>query len=238
MNKQLIKSLVIMIAVMCSFQFANAAGAGTAASPYTVCATSGFKLDATVTGAAASGYIWKDNAGTLIPSQTTATYTIAAPGTAVTTVTTVKYYVQATISGTSCPSDVDTIYVTLVPPATLTVPTFANVCALLTGGSATTMNLSVTSTPATLPTGVTVSYSNWSAAVTPASGYGTITQGAAGSGNATTTTPTVAGSYTYNVTSSYAGLDVNTANFCQGSSAAHITINPLPAKPAATISAN
>ncbi|KAA5532105.1 hypothetical protein F0919_14990 [Taibaiella lutea] len=230
-KKSIFRSLAIVVASVCA-SFASFAGTGTSADPYTVCAASGYKLTAATSIASgtvnASGYRWKDNSGTVL-SETSSALTVSAAATPVTSTTTLHYTVEAS-SGAGCYSDPQDIYVTLVPAPTLTAPTLANSCAMNTGATASTINLTApTSSAPTLPSGVTITWGNWSGGT----GTGTITQGS--NGAATTPTPGTAGSYTYSVTSSYSGMNV-TGSACSSTATATIVIDPLPIAPSTTIS--
>jgi trimeric autotransporter adhesin len=225
MNKtSIFRSLATIVAVVCA-SFASFAGTGTSADPYTVCAVSGYKLTASTTGAAA--YRWKDITNGTTPSGTTANLEVAAQ-TGITSVTTLHYTVEAQ-STAGCYSDPQDIYVTLVPAPTLTAPTLANICAVNTGGTASTINLSApTSSAPTLPTGVTIAWGNWSGGT----GTGAVTQ--TGSGTATTPQPSASGSYSYAITATYSGMNVG-GSACSSTATASVTIDALPAAPTTTI---
>lgn len=220
-TKSIFKSLATAVALLFVSQ-ASFAGTGTNADPYTVCASSGYKLTAATTGAAS--YRWKDNSGAVITSSTTADLSITAQ-TGITSITNVHYTVEA-LSSAGCYSDPQDIYVSLIPAATLTAPTLAAICAANTGATASSITLNApTSTVPTLPTGVTIAWGQWS------DGTNTISTT---NGAATATAPTAAGTYNYSIVAHYDGMNVGGAA-CTSTATASIIINALPAAPTTTI---
>ena len=233
MNIRIIKSMAMAAAMILTSYASFALGDGTVSNPYTVCAASGYKLTASASIASgstvnASGYKWIDDGGNTL-SETSANLTVAAPATAVTTSTTLHYKVEASSTSAGCYSDPQDIYVILVPAPTLTAPTLAAICAWnssTTSATASIITLAApTSSAPSLPTGVTIGWGSW----TGSTGTGAITAtGSAGSGTATTPSPQNAGTYTYSITSGYAGLNVGNGAACAATSQASIIINPLP----------
>jgi len=229
-TKSIFKSLASIAAlVAASYASFAAPGTGTSNDPYTVCATSGYKLTASTTISSgtvnASGYRWKDNSGAVITGATSATYEVAAASSPVTSTTTLHYTVEAS-SGAGCYSDPQDIYVTLVPAPDVAVPTLANACAINTGGTASTVNLSATSSAPTLPSSVSINWSSWTGT------GGTITQGSAGA--ASVAGLGTAGTYTYSITATYNNMNVG-GSACSTTKTASITIDPIPAAPSTTI---
>lgn len=215
-----LKSFVLGVMALAATVSVNA-GNGTQATPYTVCATSGFKLTTPAINNAT--YQWFDVNDAPISGATNNVYQLVASN--ATVVSTTSYKVQVTNSD-GCASEKSTFYVTSIPAPTVTATAsdYA-VC----GNATETLNLTATATMASLPASVTYSYawtgSNGTSAINNASAV-----------IATTTSPSTAGSYTYLATVTYTGIDV-AGNGCTATGTTPtVSINAAPAAPAATIS--
>ena len=217
-----LKSLVLGAMALVATVSANA-GNGTSGNPYTVCATSGFKLTAnTVAGAS---YQWFDANDVAIASATSSVYQL--PASNVTTVTTTSYKVQIT-SAEGCVSEKSTFYVTNIPaPAVAAIANDYSVC----GNASQSITLTATPTMAALPTSVTYSYA-W----TGSNGTGAINNSTAAVAN--TTSPTTPNAYTYTAAVSYVGIDVPGTGCNATGTTDPVVINAAPAAPTATISAS
>lgn len=227
MNKNSIKSLVLgFIALFTTIS--AIAGSGTQGDPFKVCSEAGFKLTSNLTVPSGQTYTyqWFTQSGAAISGQTGVSMSLPTLSTSSVKDTVFKVVAY---NAQSCPSDTGSIYVKLVPKPTDTA-IVDNSAFCSAQAAATTLNLNghVATNPS-IPSGVTFTYA-WSST---ASTINNPTQLAA-----TTTPPTAAGDYVYNLKVNYSGLDAYPASggACEVSSDVHVTVSQTPSTPGATIS--
>lgn len=230
-------TIITIIASLSLLSATSFAGSGTAASPFTVCKGSQFKLTSNAY-ADPTTFTWTkisgDASGTAatLPSGTNVqgTYLITTTGSDAAG-DTLKYSLMIT-SEEGCISTVQTFYVVVVDPSVnlaLGAGTNDDYCQESIVAAGETINLVATSPNAgyTIPNNT---YS-WSVASAPATVENV---------NAATTTGNVTsapGTYTFTVNTS-AAVDIAPVGGCVASASVAVTINPTPSAPTVTISAD
>lgn len=232
MNKSTIKSLVLLFAMLLSTAASFAAGTGSSTSPYLVCGKTGFKLTSSVAIPTGGSIKWFKADGSAISGATAISQTFAAMNTDTSSAILDTVFKIVVYSDQGCPSDTGKIYVKVVPPPTLHV-TADNQMFCSANSAASTIQLGASTTgTATLPSGVSFTYS-W----TGSTGVNAITTAAIS--NPTSVPPTAFGNYTYSAVVNYSGLDVNSStantNGCASTGSVQVHISQTPDQPASTI---
>jgi len=235
MNIKTIKQLAMTLVLALTSTFAFAGTGVDATHPFTVCASTGFKLNATVSSGTADHYAWFEDGS--VASGTTGTLAVAS--TAPTSITQHIYKVVA-YSVAGCPSDTQTIYVKIIPALAFTSNTPDAICAANSNTAVASSTTTLTATRGASPTdadltalGISVSWGTWGA-VSP-----TIIAPTTSSNGVSTVVTPVAGTYNYSFSSSYSGIDVAPSGGCVSNTLnAQITVSPIPVLGTTGIAAN